>query len=78
MDEEGHAQEEEEVHNGEVEDENIRHSLFASQLLLLNNSVDDNEVPHNAQEADDAEETGHYHIGVWCWLLCYCQDKPKQ
>lgn len=78
MDEEGHAQEEEEVHNGEVEDENVRHGLFASQLLLLNNSVDDNEVPHNAQETDDAEETGHYHIGVWCWLLCYCQDKPKQ
>lgn len=78
MDEEGHAQEEEEVHDGEVEDENIRHGLLASQLLLLDNGEDHNEVPHDAQEADDTEETGHDHIGVWCWLLCYCQNKPKQ
>lgn len=78
MDEEGHAQEEEEVYDGEIEDENIRHGLFASQLLLLDDSVDHNEVPHDAQEADDAEETGHDHVGVWCWLLCCCQNKCKQ
>ena len=54
VDQEGHAQEEEQVHNGQVEDEDVGDGLLGAAFGLLQDGVDHHAVPQDAKEADDA------------------------
>ena len=54
VDQEGHAQEEEQVHDGQVEDEDVGDGLLGAAFGLLQDGVDHHAVPQDAQEADDA------------------------
>lgn len=64
VDEKGHAEEEEEVNNRQVEDEDIRYRLLGTALGLLDNGVDDDAVAKDAQEADDAKDDGEDSVVV--------------
>jgi len=52
VDEEGHAQEEEQVHDGQVEDEDVGDGLLGAPLGLAQDGVDHHAVAQDAQEAD--------------------------
>ena len=57
MDEERHAKEEEEVHDGEVEDEDISYCLLRPALGLFGDGVNNDAVPHDTKETYDSKYT---------------------
>jgi len=58
VDEERHPEEEQEIDDGQIQDEDVRNGLLGAALGLLHDGEDDNAVPHDTQEADDAEDDG--------------------
>ncbi|TNN44851.1 hypothetical protein EYF80_044940 [Liparis tanakae] len=74
VDEEGHAEEEEEIGDGQAEDEDVRHRLVGAELGFLHDGVDDDGVPGDPEEADDPEDAGHEGAGV---LLMSCGGRHR-
>ena len=75
VDEKGHAEEEEEVRDGQAEDEYVWDCLLGAELGFLHNGVDHDAVTNDPEEADDTKDAGHEHIVV---LLMFWRKGYKQ
>lgn len=72
VDEKRHAEEKEEVRDGQTEDEYVWYCLLGAQLGFLQNGVDYSAVSKGPEETDETKDAGHEHIVV---LLMFWQKK---
>lgn len=64
VNEERHAEQEEEVCDGQAEDKYVWDWWMRAELSLLHNGINKNRVSNYPKEANNSEDAGHEHIVV--------------
>lgn len=64
MNEKGHDEEEKQIHNREIEYENVWYPLFSLAFGLFNDGIDYNRISSDAQNTYGSENTGQDGISI--------------
>lgn len=64
MDEKGHAEEEKQIHNREIEYKNVWYRLFSLAFGLFKDGVDYNRISSDAQNTYGSKNTGKDGISI--------------